>query len=225
MVDRALLEQLLDEYLEGESWPRHVETDDGQYDEDAPETPKDVITAAGIMRRLKRLDREATAIADVAQVEIDRISRWRDDLVAGHERERAWGERALEAFMRNHHEASHKLSLPLADGTLKLRNPSKGGKIVIDDEAAFIAWAKQHDAVGTGDPAQPPSPVNPKPVPSKTVIGEWYKTGKEPIARTIDDDGVEADVYPILGPDGGPIPGINRVVAVASKFSVTLGED
>jgi hypothetical protein len=223
MPDRDLVERAMDDHVVGDAWPRAIDEDHPEWNGDLrPVTPPDVASASKILRRLKSLDRDAAQVEDVVDAEIRRLRDFREDSLAGILREVEWGERALDAFMRQWSATSHKKTLALPDGKLTLRDPG-AGKLIVENEEQVIAWARARDAVSS-DPADP-SVVNLRPVVSKAVIGQWYATSDEKIATEIDEEtGEEVDVYAVVGPDG-PIPGIVRHVAPKDTFKVTIGED
>lgn len=220
-MDRADVEQDLDEFVEGEAWPEALESGE-------PVPVPDPTAVSRILRRLKRLDRDKALIQKVADDEVARITAFTEDRVSGINREIAWGEQALENFMRIHGEATKKRSLPLADGTLKLTKPSE--RVEITDPRAFLEWCGvvfPPDVDGKTQPPDVGSLTHPEfiklePVPIKTPIKTLLTRGPE--NKEVPDI-VSMDL--LFGPKGQTeiVPGVAIVKDAADNFNIVLGAD
>lgn len=213
-MERELIEADLAEFIEGETWP--------EPDENGEPTPlPDPTSVSGVLRRMKRLDREAAQINEVAGNEIMRIQRWRDDRLAGIERDVSWANKALENFTRLFCEATKKKSLALSDGTLKLIPPRD--RVVVVDEDEFMAWAL------TGDPADPDTTVaHPEVVRIKYAVDMVaIKKIEQPTQpeRAGTDPANPTFVRPVVLPGGEVVPGVVIERNALAGFNVTLGED
>lgn len=153
---RRELEADLDAFEDDESWPEAQEAVTDILDQDQPTVVvpaplPDRRAAEGVMRRIKRLQAEADEITDLAQGQIDRLVRWRDDRLRGVQRDIAFGEQALDAFTRRTLAGKKKRSVELPDGTLQLRDQSD--RCVVTDLPAFLMFAVVDGFLteGTGD--------------------------------------------------------------------------
>ena len=215
MTDRQLLERDLDEFVEGDTWP--VPDEGGE-----PLPLKDEAQVAGVLRRLKALDREAQTIADVAKGEIERIAQWRDDRLGGIDKERAYGERAVEAFHRRHVATTPgaRKSLSLPDGTLKLAKAQE--KLDVVDEEAFLAWAvttTKDERVHVYEVTQPALVrvhIEPDKAAIKTLPRGFQQAGEE---------GADQVRTEVVTPDGEIVPGVQIVRPAYDRFNVKLTDD
>ncbi len=217
MANRELIELDLDEYVEGESWPEELE--DG-----APGPLADEEALQGVLRRLKRLDREAATVTDVAKVEVERITGWRDDRLAGIAKQRAYGERAVEAYTRGRAAANPraKKSVSLPDGTAKLSKPQE--KVEVVDEATFLAWAVEQ---GTDELADG-TVVDIITVHHPALVRVTFAPVKDALKAL--DHGAEetADGITSAGlalPGGELVPGVEVRRPAQDNFKVTLTAD
>lgn len=218
MPNRELIERDMDDYVEGESWPE-AESD---LDDSGPIPPADPTAVSGIIRRIKRLDRDRAEINEVTDTEIRRLEGFRADRIAGIDREIAWGERAVEAFMRQYTAVTHKKSLRLADGTPALRKPST--KVVVVDERAFLAFA-----IGIVSPEELTSPtvvpVHPELLRAKysLIADEARALTQRPALDSTVDETIARTVVAL--PDGTVVPGVEIHTPKQDTFNLTLGAD
>lgn len=222
MPTREEIEREMDEYVEGDSWPEAADETGLR-----PVPVKDVAQASGVVRRLKRLDRERQTHIDVRDAEIRRVTQFCEDRISGIDREIEWGKRSLRAFMVRYKEQSHKGSLKLADGTPKLTKPSS--RTVVVDERAFLSFVM---GMGSDDPERQLDdprwvPAHPELVRAKySLIADAVKD----LART-DPPGDEVSVdeeitrEAVALPDGTIIPGIEIQTPKEDTFDVKIGAD
>lgn len=235
MPTREEIEREMDEYVEGDSWPEAADETGLR-----PVPVKDVAQASGVVRRLKRLDRERQTHIDVRDAEIRRVTQFCEDRISGIDREIEWGKRSLRAFMVRYKEQSHKGSLKLADGTPKLTKPSS--RTVVVDERAFLEFAfgavdgkvklfpelPDKTTRVDFDPADPYLvPAHPELIRAKySLIADAVKD----LART-DPPGDEVSVdeeitrEAVALPDGTIIPGIEIQTPKEDTFDVKIGAD
>lgn len=187
-LDNAVgIEEVPDELLAGEPVP-----------------VPDADAANRLLRRLNRLDDNQHMVESTVQFELERIRTFQDNRMGQIARERAWLERCLEGFARQHFAATHEKSVRLPNGTLKLAKPSK--RLVVDDEQSAIKWAEENcpDAVKT-------SLLKSK-LPGQPTGGTTQET----------EDG-EVTAAPIVTEDGEVVPGIHAETPLALSFTVKVG--
>lgn len=222
-MERELIEADLAEFIEGETWP--------EPDEQGDPTPlPDPTSVSGVLRRMKRLDREAAQINEVAKYEVERIKAWQADRLGIIAKDVSWAERALENFMVLFNQATKKKSLALADGTLKLTGPSD--RVVVVDETAFLEWAIGNDGgillADAATQAAHPEVLRAKYEPDKTAIKKLETGTAEPAVDKQGDGIVILDsvmAKPVLLPGGELVPGVEIRRDVNDRFNVTLGDD
>jgi hypothetical protein len=211
---RRTIEADLDAFEADEAWPDNVGVTDAA---EEPAPIPDQRAAAGVMRRVRRLYAERAELEDTAQGQIDRIERWRDDRVSGIEREISWGERALDVFARRMLLGKKKRSVPLPDGTLKLRAPSE--RCVVTDPAAFAEWAYTIDEETGAVTLHHPETVRVKVEPALDSI-------KKNAERSPSFVTGEAEVGQAVSLHGGElIPGIEIRRGTADSFGIDLAAE
>jgi hypothetical protein len=224
-MPRADIERELADFLAGESWPDEDEHGD-------PVPVQSLEKANDILRRLKWLTEERDNILASTADEIARIQQFRDDRVAGVNREIAWGERSVENFMRSLNEAKPRVkSQKLSNGVLKLTKPSE--RVTVVDEKAFLEWCGvvfPEPTVPDGEKPQPivanlahPEFVRLKPEPAKSVV-------KAQLTKGVEEPGLDGTVTAALlldlGEDGIEIvPGVVIEHDRLQKFDVVLGAE
>lgn len=160
-----------------------------------------------LLRRMTRLADNGDRVGSTSQAEIDRITTWRDEQLAAIERERAYLDRCLEGFMRQHHAATRETSMSLPNGKLSLR---KGGtKTIVDDEAALIEWATTNA----------PDAIKRTPLTSKLPESDM------PVGDTVPNaDGIRVDRAPMVTKaDGEIIPGVHVETPTDKVFAAKPG--
>lgn len=224
----------LDAYLLGD--------DDLSGDVDEIEPPPDADRANALLRVLRGVEREARKIDMLATQEIERISSWRSDRLAGLERRRDAIAGALEGWMRavNRDNPKRKTET-LPNGKLTLRAARRRVEIV--DRDAFLQWwrndARMTVARYLGDrlvemnagAQHGPEALAAEVVelvlsrsPLVAVKIEPNKTGiaeagvEDDLLATTLDDGIECRGIAV---DGERIPGVAFAKANADTFGVS----
>lgn len=130
MADQALRDDF-DAFMAG---------DDYGYDDD-PDVelppPEGAAQANGLLRSIRRLERDAAEIVALYANEVERARRFRDDRLAGIEREIDRRARLLEGFARAHLRGRRTKTQQLPTGTLSLR-AGRAKVHVIDERRAVI---------------------------------------------------------------------------------------
>ena len=212
-TDARLLEQDLDEYIEGESWPQPD-------DQGEPIPPADEAAAAGIMRRMHRLEREAKTINAVADADVSRINAWRADRLGTVQRDIAWAKRSLESFARVFMPPRKRRTYATPDGTLKLTKPGTGS-VVFTSESTLIAWVETEGIDMNLDEGTAPI-VTYTPSVSKIAITKRFEAKQ---TGTTIEAGIEYDIYKFVGPGGEAVPGVIRRVPSQDRFDLNLAEE
>lgn len=214
---------------------------DDEFDAAGDETvepPPDAEHANRLLRAVRALDRQADEIERVSRDEIERISAWRDDRLAGLLRRRSSIERALDAYMRALNRLNPKRKTEkFPNGTLRLRAPRTS--VDVYDTAAFSKWWRERVRFEVGefivehlsDPGahnvealtaevvelvlsrSPVVSVDVK--PSRTGLAQL--TAGPKIDAAAHDD---ADVHALVL-DGEAVPGVALVKPTVDSFSVT----
>jgi hypothetical protein len=135
-MSRSDLEHDLADHVVGEDW---------QIDEEGRvRQPADPAEATRLLVRLRTLRDDSQQISALADERVARIESWRSDRLAGIHKIVAASSAALEGFFRWwSSDHSNLRTLDLADGKLRLRAPSKRGRIVVTDEVSLIEWGRQ----------------------------------------------------------------------------------
>lgn len=187
MTDRLDIEREMDAYMEDDLPPLPDDLDSAVL---VP--PANEAAAQATMRRVKRHAREAATIADVAKVEIDRLTAWRDERVNSLQRAMDWDNRSLEAYMRGQAVLpGGRRTVKLADGELRLR-PDKA-RVVVNDLPALLAWA-----FALPDPV--PTDDDPNPLPNSLDALEDQNRNREVMEWVAEqvDAGVQARIAELL---------------------------
>lgn len=129
--------------------------DDDYPPDEPPPVPEDVDGVSRLLRRVRGFERSAEEIRALAQAEIDRITAWREDRVAGLDRQISFFGRSLETYMRGHHEATGRKvkTLNLPNGVLKVREARTTLDVENDEKVAAIvedqrpAWVKTEKSI------------------------------------------------------------------------------
>jgi hypothetical protein len=242
-MNRADIEREMDAYMEDEAGLPPVP--DGDLAEAELVPPVDTSAAQAVMRRLKRLATEAATITDAVDTEVARLTRFRDDRLAGIARAALWDERNLEAFMRNQAAAKGgKRTLKVADGELRLR--AQRTVVVVTDPVAFMHWvAGEPPLVIDGVERQPaPEPRSEQEraawaadveavlqaqvdaaLPHADLVRIKLEPSKDALGKLGHPD-LDADgVAPLSLPDGELVPGVELRKDPTDTFGYTIGED
>lgn len=164
--------------------------------------------AQRMMRRRARLIDEMHRVQRVASQEIENITAFVSDRVAGIEGALTWLDRGLEQWTRRMHEADpRKKSWAMPSGALKLRAPGAHATS-ISDPAAFMAWAAASDERGKLVKQADPEP-------DKAAIKAALKLG--PAVMTV--DGVTS--YSAVDDGGEVVPGVVFTKPAEDAFTVT----
>lgn len=163
-----------------------------------PVPPPDKARADYYLRRMGQLDADERDLRQWIDDERTRLDDFLADRMSGIDRARGWLRRSLEGFMRQHHMATNQITLKLAHGELTLR--ADPGHVVVTDEAAFMAWARQHrpDLIRVPDPV--PAKDNIKKLDRGAVIGS--SDGNDLTAIVITTKTYAAEAGSVANPDG-----------------------
>ena len=222
------LEDDLDAYLDIEV-PTEPDPDDPDHDVVLPAANQEL--ADKLLYKARRLDQELADIRALADKRRADIDRWEADRSHGIHRERARIDQSLEGFMRAWHRANPRTkSLNLPNGKVALRAPGRG-KMIVKDELAFIAWAKDHD----------PALLRFEPKVAKAELANEEVITRRP--GVVEDDpanpGRLLQTYRLMAPvptgevdaEGNTlteqvsVPGVVYAVPIDDSFSVTLTTD
>lgn len=167
--------------------------------------PLDPTTANAVLRKLRALQRQRGEVIAVAHAEQDRIDAWKRDRTETIDSQAAYLERILDGFMRAEHARTKAKTLQLPNGTLRLRAPSSRVEVV--DQAAFVAWAREHHADLL---------TTPEPQPVKAAIKKLPLGG---ITSRHDD----VELLAIHDPDTGEaVPGVLVERSTRDTFGFTV---
>jgi hypothetical protein len=165
----------------------------------------------------------------VATDELARIVAFRDDRLAGIERDIAWGKRSLENYIRSVNQERPKVrSLRVANGKIGLTKTTFSVEVV--DEKAFLEWCGVTFPPAVEGETPPPDVskishpefVRLKPEPAKAAIAKLTPASLE---ETTPDGIVQNQL--LYGGDGSAelVPGVLIRREKADRFNVTLGSE
>lgn len=200
-MDNNTLRDDLDAFIEYDG-----DLDDFDVDRSVPLERHD--EANRLLRRRERHLRDKHQLATLAAQEIERIQAWQRDRTAGIDRDLEWIDSTLEAFMRMVAKRDNVTSVALPNGRLQLRKGADS--IVIEDTAAFIAWA---EANGAGALVKITKDV------TKTDIKNWFGDRIDTASpTTIEDEGVR--LFPFVDGNGQHVPGVKVRRLINKGFSI-----
>lgn len=123
--------------------------------EEEPAAPPDPARVNAMIARYKRLIRDRTGLADLAEMQRQQVNRWEDEKSEPIARQMEW----LEASLRAYHEEVFKrdklasISFPNGDLVSTKRQP----EWEYPDPEAFMAWAREHMPALVVQPPAPPA--------------------------------------------------------------------
>lgn len=164
----------------------------------------------GMLRKRARLLDERARVCERAQERIDPIVEWRNDRVAGVDRQVERIEQAVEGFARKMIPAMGRRSLPLPTGTLQLTKPGQPSCDVID-EGEFVAWAIDDEHPDRDELLKRDVSVK------KAELKKVCQLGP----RDDDSSTLDVDVFFAIDADGSKVPGVRFTKPALDRFSVT----
>lgn len=176
--------------------------------------PGDLDLANRILRRYRRLERDAEGIANLCAVEVRRITAWRDRRTAGIQREMERLEGLLGEFMRAVKARSYGKvkSLQLPNGTLKLQAPSSRPRVEVVEPGAFRVWAHQN----APDLLLPPKP----PEADRSALAKISQ-----LVPTEDSPRPDGTIAYVPYVDGEQVPGVLLLRDTVDRFRVSPPAD
>ena len=219
LPDEPTLEASLDEWLSAEVPVEPLPPDAPEGTEPEVAAPEDADLADRLLYRWSRLADEERKVRQMADARRARIEAWEADMTSGIERDRARVERSLEKFIREFVRKNPRRgkSMKLPNGTLKLTAPGRG-KIVVEDEHGFVAWAKEHR----------PDLLVPQWVPAKALLHDEDGIPRHPgVQRNDERTGRLVQTYRLMAEIDGTegieqvsIPGVVYTDPVQDKFTI-----
>jgi phage host-nuclease inhibitor protein Gam len=186
-----------------EAAPQPDEPDEDEYAEVmAPPIVGDLTQAERWLRQLTRMRRDIEAYEAHATEQHRRIDAWRVRRVGIIEREVAYVEEGLQAFMRAYAGRTRTKTLALIHGVMRLRTPRKS--LAVSTPAEVVSWLREngHDDFVVMTPS--------KSALSKLGVGPW----------AIEDD--ESESASVVSPEGEVLPGVRWVKPGRDSFSYQL---
>lgn len=174
--------------------------------------------AEWVCRRLRRLRASAAEVDTAAALIVAEAVAWRDAARAEFDPGIELAEGWLAAWMRARLELDPKgpKTTTLPSGTI--RSAGQPLHVEVDDEAAFVAWARASKPTLL----RTPEPKPPVPAPDKTRIKAELGLTFDTVDRLDPIGGSESDLVVRL--TGEAVPGI-RVVQPAPKVTITPRDD
>lgn len=174
-------------------------------EQDGSYTPPDNADDANrMLRRLRSHDARRAEVVDRYDAEVRMLTAWRDDRVAGIDRETAALDRALEGWMRDRNIRAGVVTEHLPTGELWLRAGRPSLVVEHDDDA--VQWSRDHDV-----------PVRTKYEVDKIALGAVVTAG--PVTASA-DAGPDHVYHLAVTEDGEVVPGVLVRKPVRRTFSV-----
>jgi hypothetical protein len=179
-----------------------AQEDDGTY-----QPPDNADDANRMLRRLRSHEARRAEVVARYDAEVRMLAAWRDDRVAGIDRETAALDRALEGWMRSRQEQVGVVTEHLPAGELWLRagRPS----LVVTDEALAVKWAQTHNVA-----------VRTKYEVDKAALGDAVHAGPTQPNLPAFDAGPDHEYRAVVSGDGEIVPGVLYRQPVRRTFTV-----